>query len=92
LSGSGPASIAFNDMPQATDRRPRTDQRNSRLSSTQQHRNCTHDRQRVLDDRAPAIEWVEVPEIGFIWFAVFAAHRMAMAHRATARAGPVDSS
>jgi hypothetical protein len=56
----GPRQIAFNDMPRDTDRRPRTDQHNASLSSTQQHRNCTYDRQTVLDDRAPAIERVEV--------------------------------
>ena len=56
----GPRQIALNDMSHATDCRPRTDQRSASLSSTQQHRNRTHDRQRVFDDRAPAIERVEV--------------------------------
>jgi len=56
----GPRQIAFNEMPQPQDRRPRTSQRSASPSSTQQHRNCTHDRQIVTDDRAPAIEWIEV--------------------------------
>jgi hypothetical protein len=55
-----PRQIAFNDMPQPTDRRPRTDQHNVSLSSTQQHRNRPRDRQTVLHDRAPAIDRVEV--------------------------------
>lgn len=56
----GPRQIAFNDMPEAADRRARTDQRKPGLSSARQHRNYTHDRLRVFDDRAPAIERVEV--------------------------------
>jgi hypothetical protein len=55
-----PRQIAFNDMSDATDRRPQTDQPDASLSSTQQHRNRPRDRQTVLDDRAPAIERVEV--------------------------------
>ena len=42
--------VAFNDMPGGEDRRSRTDQRGASLSSTQQHRNCTHDRQILTED------------------------------------------
>ena len=61
----GPRQIAFTDMPRDKYRQPRTSQRGASLSSTQQHHDGTHDRQRVTDGRAPAIEWGEVLSVVF---------------------------
>jgi hypothetical protein len=61
----GPRKIAFNDMPRDKDRQPRTSQRGASLSSTQQHHNGTHDRQRVTHGRTPAIARGEVLSVMF---------------------------